>query len=81
MALLSTVAGFATFGIAARGLALAIQRRPVASGFGGYGISAIAFGGVGYFIHGVEQRQNELLKERKDVLMANRERRLAARDA
>ena len=46
-------------------------------GFGGYGAAVVAFGGVGYFVHNVEQRQNELLKERKEVLLANRERRLA----
>ncbi|KAF9357808.1 hypothetical protein BGX26_003027 [Mortierella sp. AD094] len=80
MALLSVVAGFTTFGVAARGLALTIQRRPIASGFVGYGASAVAFGAFGYFIHGVEQRQNELLKERKEVLLANRERRLAAQE-
>lgn len=46
-------------------------------GFAGYGAAAVALGGVGYFVHNVEQRQNELLKERKEVLLANRERRLA----
>ncbi|KAF9538921.1 hypothetical protein EC957_006034 [Mortierella hygrophila] len=77
MALISSVAGFATFGVAARAVALTIQRRPIISGFGGYGAAVVAFGGVGYFVHNVEQRQNELLKERKEVLLANRERRLA----
>ncbi|KAG0006082.1 hypothetical protein BGZ79_009364 [Entomortierella chlamydospora] len=80
MALLSVVAGFATFGMAARGLALSIQHRPIVSGFAGYGASAVAFGAVGYFVHGVEQRQNELMKERKEILIANRERRLAAQE-
>lgn len=32
MALIGTVAGFATFGLAARGLALSIQRRALSSG-------------------------------------------------
>ncbi|KAF9297134.1 hypothetical protein BKA57DRAFT_540544 [Linnemannia elongata] len=77
MALITSVAGFATFGVAARAVALTIQRRPVVSGFAGYGAAAVALGGVGYFVHNVEQRQNELLKERKEVLLANRERRLA----
>ena len=45
-------------------------------GFAGYGVAAVALGGVGYFVHNVEQRQTELLKERKEVLLANRERRL-----
>ncbi|KAF9428686.1 hypothetical protein BGZ94_001477 [Podila epigama] len=81
MALIGTVAGFASFGIAARGVALTIQRRPISSGFVGYGIAAVAFGGVGYFVHGIEQRQNELLKERKDILVANRARRLAGEEA
>jgi len=43
--------------------------------FVGYGVSAVALGGVGYFVHGVEQRQNELLKERRELLSANRARR------
>ncbi|KAG0080487.1 hypothetical protein BGZ93_002935 [Podila epicladia] len=81
MALLGTIAGFATFGVAARGVALTIQRRPIASGFVGYGISAVAVGSVGYLVHGIEQRQNELLKERKDILTANRARKLAAEEA
>ncbi|KAG0235556.1 hypothetical protein B0O80DRAFT_498170 [Mortierella sp. GBAus27b] len=77
MAVLATVAGFATFGVAARATALAIQRRPIVSGFAGYGISGVALGAIGYFAHGVEQRQNELLKERMETLSANRERRAA----
>lgn len=32
MALIGTVAGFATFGVAARGLALTMQRRALSSG-------------------------------------------------
>ncbi|KAG0259600.1 hypothetical protein BG011_002532 [Mortierella polycephala] len=80
MALLTSIAGFTTFGVAARGLALTVQRRPIASGFGGYAISAAVFGGVGYFMHNLEQRQNELLKERMTVLTANRERRLAVQE-
>ncbi|KAF9438623.1 hypothetical protein BGZ76_006368 [Entomortierella beljakovae] len=80
MAVLSVVTGFATFGVAARGLALSIQKRPIASGFGGYGASAAAFGAIGYFVYGVEQRQNELLKERKTVLLANREKRIASQE-
>ncbi|GJJ73827.1 hypothetical protein EMPS_06185 [Entomortierella parvispora] len=75
MALLGTVAGFATFGVAARGLALTMQRRALSSEFVGYGVSAIALGGVGYFVHGLEQRQTELLKERREILSANRARR------
>jgi len=50
-------------------------------GFVGYGISAVALGSVGYLVYGIEQRQNELLKERKDILTANRARRLAAEEA
>ncbi|KAF8938511.1 hypothetical protein BGZ58_000767 [Dissophora ornata] len=81
MALLTTVAGFSTFGLAVRGVALTIQRRPITTGFAGYGLSAVVFGSVGYFVYGVEQRQNELLKERKEVLSANRQRRLAVQEA
>ncbi|KAF9900948.1 hypothetical protein EC991_006722 [Linnemannia zychae] len=77
MALITSVAGFATFGVTARAIALTIQSRPIVSGFAGYGAAAVALGSVGYFVHNVEQRQNELLKERKEVLLANRERRLA----
>jgi hypothetical protein len=49
--------------------------------FTGYGASAVVLGAVGYFVYGVEQRQIELLKERKEVLAANREKRLAAQEA
>ncbi|KAF9582576.1 hypothetical protein BGW38_000042 [Lunasporangiospora selenospora] len=81
MALLGTVAGFATFGIAARGLGLSIQRQPLTSGLAGYGASAAALGAFGYYIHHLEQRQNEILNDRKQVLTANRARRLAAEEA
>ncbi|KAG0258470.1 hypothetical protein DFQ27_004626 [Actinomortierella ambigua] len=77
MPLVGTVAGFATFGVAARAVALSIQRREITSGLGAYAASAAALGSVGYFVYGVEQRQNDLLKERKEVLIANRARRLA----
>ncbi|KAG0056916.1 hypothetical protein BGZ83_002856 [Gryganskiella cystojenkinii] len=75
MALIGTVAGFATFGVAARAASLSIQRRSISSEFVGYGVSAVALGAVGYFVHGMEQRQNELLKDRKEILAANRARR------
>ncbi|KAG0305948.1 hypothetical protein BGZ98_003243 [Dissophora globulifera] len=81
MALLTSILGFSTFGLAARGFALSVQRRSLSSDFVGYGASAAVFGAVGYYMHNVQQRQNELLKERKEVLNANRERRLGAQEA
>ncbi len=33
-----------------------------------------AFGGLGYYLHGVEARQVELIQAKKEQILANRER-------
>ena len=40
-----------------------------------------AFGGVGYYLHGVEIRQNELIQKKKEEIIATRERLQAVVDA
>jgi hypothetical protein len=33
-----------------------------------------AFGGLGYYLHGLEGRQNELIAHKKEQILKNRER-------
>lgn len=45
---------------------------------GGHALAMGAFGTLGYWLHGVEHRQNELIALKKEQILKNRER-LAAR--
>lgn len=45
---------------------------------GGHAMLMTAFGGLGYYIHGLEGRQLELIAHKKEQILKNRER-LAAR--
>ena len=44
---------------------------------GGHAFLATAFGAVGYYLHGLEGRQNELIAQKKEQIMQNRERSAA----
>jgi hypothetical protein len=39
-----------------------------------------AFGAIGYWLHGVQGRQNELIAHKKAQIISNRERLLAQRE-
>lgn len=45
---------------------------------GGHAMLATAFGAAGYWFHGLEGRQNELIAKKKEQLLRNRERLAAA---
>ncbi|KAF0436085.1 hypothetical protein F8M41_004736 [Gigaspora margarita] len=76
MTLITTVTGFAAFGVAVRAYALALERRPVFDNPITHVLTATFFGGVGAYIYHAEERQVELIEKRKQVLLANRKRRL-----
>jgi hypothetical protein len=37
-------------------------------------MAMVAFGGLGYYFHGLEGRQNELIAKKKEQILNNRER-------
>ncbi|CAG8629491.1 10034_t:CDS:2 [Cetraspora pellucida] len=76
MTFVTTITGFAAFGVAVRAYALALERRPVFDNPITHVFTAAFFGGVGAYIYNAEQRQVELIEKRKQVLLANRKRRL-----
>ncbi|KAL7420900.1 hypothetical protein Q5752_004854 [Cryptotrichosporon argae] len=78
MSLLANIAGFSAFGFGVRCFQLGLQKRQIFEAPVGHLVSAAAFGLVGYGVYYGEQRQNEMIAERKKVLQANRERELAA---
>lgn len=39
-----------------------------------------AFGAAGYYLHGMEARQEELIQKKKEQIIKNRERVLAAKE-
>ena len=41
---------------------------------GGHAMIMTAFGGPGYYLHGIEGRQNELIAKKKEQILQNRER-------
>jgi hypothetical protein len=41
---------------------------------GGHAIAMGAFGALGYWLHGVQIRQNELIANKKEQILSNRER-------
>ncbi|KAI8379612.1 uncharacterized protein BYT42DRAFT_569402 [Radiomyces spectabilis] len=74
MSLLGSVSGFAAFGVLVRTYALGLQKRPLFSNPSGHAIAAAVFGGFGYYVHGLQQRQEDLIESKKEVLLKNRAR-------
>ncbi|TIB02033.1 hypothetical protein E3P94_01231 [Wallemia ichthyophaga] len=74
MALASYILGFSGVGFATRCWQLAIERRNVFDNFFGHLIAVGAFGTAGFFLHGVSQRQQNALEDRKQVLIENRQK-------
>ncbi|KAK0554188.1 hypothetical protein OC846_002199 [Tilletia horrida] len=74
MTLAGTVLGYAGLGFATRCYALGIQRRNIFENFGGHALLMGLFGAAGYWLHGIEGRQLELIERKKEEIKANRER-------
>ncbi|KAJ8662845.1 hypothetical protein O0I10_001021 [Lichtheimia ornata] len=74
MSVLTSVSGFAAFGVLVRTYALGLQRRPLLSNPSSHLAAAVVFGGVGYFMNGVLERQNALIEGKKDILLQHRAR-------
>ncbi|ORX61451.1 hypothetical protein DM01DRAFT_1332053 [Hesseltinella vesiculosa] len=74
MTLLTSVSGFAAFGVLVRTYALGLQKRPLFSNPSGTAIAAAVFGGVGYYVHNLQERQNAAIATKKELLLKNRAR-------
>ncbi|PWN39272.1 hypothetical protein IE81DRAFT_326704 [Ceraceosorus guamensis] len=70
---IGTVAGWAGAGFLTRCWALAIQKRNIFDGLGGHAAFMGAFGAIGYWAYGLEDRQLELIKQKKEQILRNRE--------
>ncbi|CAO1616501.1 unnamed protein product [Sympodiomycopsis kandeliae] len=81
---LGSIAGWAGVGFLTRCYQLGIQKRHVFDNFGGHVGFMAGFGALGYYFHGLTQRQEILLKDKQDEILANRQKvqeRLEARKA
>ncbi|KAK0526042.1 hypothetical protein OC834_004670 [Tilletia horrida] len=74
MAIAGTVLGYAGLGFVTRCYALGIQRRNIFENFGGHAILMGLFGAAGYWLHGVQERQVEIIDAKKREIKAARER-------
>ncbi|RUP49799.1 hypothetical protein BC936DRAFT_141433 [Jimgerdemannia flammicorona] len=72
MALLTSIAGFATLGFAVRAYTLGLQKRPIIEGISSHFAMATAFGVFGYYIHGVQERQFADIQLKKKALLESR---------
>ncbi|CAG8456409.1 4869_t:CDS:2 [Ambispora leptoticha] len=69
------VTAWATFGVAVRAFALMIQRRPLFLNPSTHALTAAAFASAGYYIYQIEQRQYEIIAQRRKELLDKRELR------
>ncbi|CAO3648131.1 hypothetical protein BJ944DRAFT_158424 [Cunninghamella echinulata] len=74
MSILTSVSGFAAFGVLVRTYALGLQKKPLFSNPSGHAIAAGVFGAVGYYVHNLQERQNSLMEQKKELLLKNRAR-------
>ncbi|KAI8065268.1 hypothetical protein BC940DRAFT_228778, partial [Gongronella butleri] len=74
MSVLTSVSGFAAFGVLVRTYALGLQKRPLFSNPASHAIAAGVFGGVGYYVHYLQERQNAAMAGKKELLLKNRAR-------
>ncbi|KAF7724818.1 hypothetical protein EC973_000703 [Apophysomyces ossiformis] len=74
MSLLSSVSGFAGFGVLVRAFALGLQKRPIFSNPSSHALAAGIFGAAGYFTYNVIERQTAMIEGKKDLLLKNRAR-------
>ncbi|CAO3662279.1 unnamed protein product [Rhizopus microsporus] len=73
MSLISSVSGFAAFGVLVRTYALGLQKRPIFSS-DGHAIAAGVFGSVGYFMYYLQERQAAAIASKKEIMLQNRKR-------
>ncbi|CAO3641254.1 unnamed protein product [Cunninghamella blakesleeana] len=66
MSVLSSVSGFAAFGVLVRTYALGLQKRPL--------FSTGVFGSVGYYVYNLQEQQNATMEQKKELLLKNRAR-------
>ncbi|KAJ1027864.1 hypothetical protein NDA13_003317 [Ustilago tritici] len=74
MSVAASVLGYAGLGFLTRCYALGLQKRNIFENLGGHAMLMTAFGGLGYYIHGLEGRQLELIAHKKEQILKNRER-------
>ncbi|KAI7874785.1 uncharacterized protein EV154DRAFT_78673 [Mucor mucedo] len=74
MSLISSVSGFAAFGVLVRTYALGLQKRPIFSNPSSHALAAGVFGSVGYFLYNVQERQTAAIAAKKEVMIKNRAR-------
>ncbi|KAI8881512.1 hypothetical protein K501DRAFT_222887 [Backusella circina FSU 941] len=74
MSVITSVSGFAAFGVLVRTYALGLQKRPIFSNPSSHALTAGVFGAVGYFVYNLQERQNQLIAARKEVMVKNRAR-------
>ncbi|RCH93386.1 hypothetical protein CU097_013407 [Rhizopus azygosporus] len=74
MSLISSVSGFAAFGVLVRTYALGLQKRPIFSNPSGHAIAAGVFGSVGYFMYYLQERQTAAIASKKEIMLQNRKR-------
>ncbi|KAG1844832.1 hypothetical protein DFJ58DRAFT_802002 [Suillus subalutaceus] len=77
MALLSTIAGFSLFGLAARFGQLAIKKRNLMENLGGHALSMGVFGYAGYWAYQWDERAAVMLAQKRAEITERRERKLA----
>ncbi|PWN20005.1 hypothetical protein BCV69DRAFT_241326, partial [Microstroma glucosiphilum] len=70
----ASVLGWASVGFLTRCYQLGLQKRNIFENFGGHAMLMAAFGGVGYWAHGLEARQGALIQAKKEQILRNRER-------
>ncbi|CAG8521226.1 13830_t:CDS:2, partial [Acaulospora morrowiae] len=75
MGIVTTVTGWATFGVAVRVLSNSIQGRPYFAKPATHALTAVFFTGVGTYLYFANERLEELIEKRKKILLANRKHR------
>ncbi|PWO01082.1 hypothetical protein FA09DRAFT_342048 [Tilletiopsis washingtonensis] len=78
MTVFTSVLGYAGLGFLTRCYALGLQKRNIFDALGGHAMMITAFGGLGYYMHGLEGRQLAYIAAKKEQIQQNRER-VAAR--
>ncbi|KAI9221916.1 hypothetical protein BC828DRAFT_414469 [Blastocladiella britannica] len=78
MTLLSSIAGWSTFGVAARAFANAIERKHPLSGAAGHAGAATIFGAFGYWVYNLQESQKKSLEK---TMVAIRDRKRAQLEA
>ncbi|KAI1327996.1 NADH2 dehydrogenase subunit 14K [Xylariaceae sp. FL0255] len=80
--MVSRILFWSGFGVAVRAWQLGLEMRPLLnrSSLWAYPVFAGVGASFGYWLQGVDERQNAMLSERKDAILEKRARK-AARDA